>query len=42
MQVFGEFEIRSGDQTLKEILKENMFLVTIASTIVFQVSPLYK
>lgn len=42
LQVFGEFEIRSGDQTLKEILGDNMFLITIGSTILFQVSPLYK
>ncbi|CAA7054003.1 unnamed protein product [Microthlaspi erraticum] len=35
--VFGEFEIRSGDQTLKEILRDNMFLITIGSTILFQI-----
>ncbi|KAF2611970.1 hypothetical protein F2Q70_00008082 [Brassica cretica] len=34
--VFNEFEIRSGDQTLKEILRDNMFIVTITSTIIFQ------
>ncbi|KAF3549974.1 hypothetical protein DY000_02001449 [Brassica cretica] len=35
--VFNEFEIRSGDQTLKEILRDNMFIVTITSTIIFQI-----
>ncbi|EFH42208.1 hypothetical protein ARALYDRAFT_918364 [Arabidopsis lyrata subsp. lyrata] len=39
---FGEFEIGSLDRTLKEILRDNMFVITIASTIVFQASPLYK
>ncbi|KAH0889089.1 hypothetical protein HID58_051518 [Brassica napus] len=37
IQVFNEFEIRSGDQTLKEILRDNMFIVTITSTIIFQI-----
>ncbi|XP_010445455.1 PREDICTED: calcium-transporting ATPase 8, plasma membrane-type-like isoform X2 [Camelina sativa] len=35
--VFNEFEIQSVDQTFKEILRENMFLVTITSTIIFQI-----
>ncbi|BAA97141.1 Ca2+-transporting ATPase-like protein [Arabidopsis thaliana] len=37
--VFNEFEIQSVDQTFKEVLRENMFLVTITSTIISQ-SPL--
>ncbi|XP_020868451.1 calcium-transporting ATPase 8, plasma membrane-type isoform X1 [Arabidopsis lyrata subsp. lyrata] len=35
--VFNEFEIRSVDQTFKQILRENMFLVTITSTIISQI-----
>ncbi|KAF8116805.1 hypothetical protein N665_0014s0067 [Sinapis alba] len=35
--VFNEFEIRSGDQTLKDILRDNMFIITITSTIIFQI-----
>ncbi|XP_020871438.1 calcium-transporting ATPase 8, plasma membrane-type [Arabidopsis lyrata subsp. lyrata] len=33
----NDFEIRSLDQTFKEIFRENMFLVTITSTIIFQI-----
>ncbi|AED96289.1 calcium-transporting ATPase [Arabidopsis thaliana] len=35
--VFNEFEIQSVDQTFKEVLRENMFLVTITSTIISQI-----
>ncbi|KAG7537704.1 P-type ATPase subfamily IIB [Arabidopsis suecica] len=35
--VCNEFEIQSVDQTFKEILRENMFLVTITSTIISQI-----
>ncbi|EFH57151.1 hypothetical protein ARALYDRAFT_901602 [Arabidopsis lyrata subsp. lyrata] len=36
-EVCNEFEIQSVDQTFKEILRENMFLVTITSTIISQI-----
>ncbi|KAG2333040.1 hypothetical protein Bca52824_004220 [Brassica carinata] len=35
--VFNEFEIRSGEQTLKEILRDNMFIITITATVIFQI-----
>ncbi|KAJ4907542.1 hypothetical protein Rs2_11200 [Raphanus sativus] len=35
--VINEFEIRSGDQTLIEVLRDNMFIFTIMSTIIVQI-----
>ncbi|CAN6807000.1 unnamed protein product [Brassica oleracea] len=35
--VFNEFEIRSGEQTLTEVLKDNMFIFTIMATIIVQI-----
>ncbi|XP_019087637.1 PREDICTED: calcium-transporting ATPase 8, plasma membrane-type-like [Camelina sativa] len=35
--MFNEFEIQSIDQTLKEVLRENMFLVTITSSVISQI-----
>ncbi|CAH8358987.1 unnamed protein product [Eruca vesicaria subsp. sativa] len=35
--VFNEFEIRNGDQTLIEVLKDNMFFLTITATIIVQI-----
>ncbi|CAH8335287.1 unnamed protein product [Eruca vesicaria subsp. sativa] len=34
--VFNEFEIRNGNQPLKEILRDNMFVIIITSTIILQ------
>ncbi|KAL0843910.1 hypothetical protein Bca101_017156 [Brassica carinata] len=35
--VFNEFEIRNGDQSLVEVLKDNMFFFTITTTIIVQI-----
>ncbi|ESQ43209.1 hypothetical protein EUTSA_v10012578mg [Eutrema salsugineum] len=35
--VFNEFEIRNGDQIFREILRDNMFLITMMSTIIVQI-----
>ncbi|KAL0673563.1 hypothetical protein Bca4012_001544 [Brassica carinata] len=35
--VFNEFEIRSGEQTLTEVLEDNMFIFTIMATIIVQI-----
>lgn len=35
--VSNEFEIRNGDQTLIEVLKDNMFVLTITASIIVQI-----